>query len=356
MAAPVMSLEVLPASFGDCLLLTCHTPSGPWRLLVDTGPDETYSALQAHLRSLMPNAQGKRVVDTFVVSHIDHDHIGGAALLLNDDSLDLEFGDIWFNAPTPAGPRTRGVAEGQRLAEILGATSRALPWNVATEGQWLRSSPKQRCPSIDPRRGLKLTVVSPSLMKLKALFAQWDKELAKMRAKTREAVEPARLPRGVLLLEDLAASETATDKALPNGSSIALLVEYKKKSALLAADAHPDVLVEELRALADSRQVKLPWNVDVFKLPHHGSRANVTTELLKVVRARHYVVSTNNAQFGHPDSEALARVICTGGRPTIWFNYTTKQNLSWNDPERRAQYRYACRYPSAPGGGVRLEL
>ena len=37
MAAPVMSLDVLPASFGDCLLLTCHTPSRPWRLLVDTG-------------------------------------------------------------------------------------------------------------------------------------------------------------------------------------------------------------------------------------------------------------------------------------------------------------------------------
>jgi beta-lactamase superfamily II metal-dependent hydrolase len=104
------------------------------------------------------------------------------------------------------------------------------------------------------------------------------------------------------------------------------------------------------------RQVKLPWNVDVFKLPHHGSRANVTTALLKVVRAKHYVVSTNNAQFGHPDPEALARVICAGGQPTIWFNYATKRNLSWNDPARRAQYGYSCRFPSEPAGGVRLEL
>jgi beta-lactamase superfamily II metal-dependent hydrolase len=351
-----MSLDVLPASFGDCLLLTCHTPSHPWRLLVDTGPDETYSALQRHLRLLTPNTKGKRLIDTFVVSHIDHDHIGGAALLLNDASLDLEFGDIWFNAPVPAGPRLRGVAEGQRLAELLGATSRDLPWNVAMGGQWLCSSTEQRCPRINARRGLKVTVVSPSLTKLKALFARWDKELAKLRAKTREAVEPVPLLRGSPSLEDLAASQTATDKALPNGSSIALLVEYKKKSVLLAADAHPEVLVEELRALADSRQVKLPWNVDVFKLSHHGSRANVTAELLKVVRAKHYVVSTNNAQFGHPDAEALARVICAGGDPTIWFNSATKQNLSWNDPSLQAQYGYTCRYPSAPGGGVRLDL
>lgn len=325
-------------------------------MLVDTGPDETYAALQRHLRSLAPNTKGKRVVDTFVVSHIDHDHIGGAALLLNDASLDLQFGDIWFNAPAPAGPRLRGVAEGQRLAELLGATSRDLPWNVAMGGQWLCSSPEQRCPRIDPRRGLKVTVVSPSLKKLKALFARWDKELAKLRAKTREVEEPVPLLRGKPSLEDLAASKTATDKALPNGSSIALLVEYKKKSVLLAADAHPELLVEELRALADSRQVKLPWNVDVFKLPHHSSRGNVTTELLKVVRAKHCVVSTNNAQFGHPDAEALARVICAGGQPTIWFNYATKQNLSWKDPTRQAQYGYTCLYPEGPGGGVRLEL
>lgn len=351
-----MSLDVLPASFGDCLLLTCHTPSRPWRLLVDTGPDESYKALQAHLRTLPPGAQGKRVIDTFVVSHIDHDHIGGAALRLNDASLDLQFGDIWFNAPAPVGPRLRGVAEGQRLAEHLGATSRDLPWNVAMGGQWLCSSPEQRCPRIDPRRGLKVTVVSPSLKKLKALFARWDKELAKMRAKTREAVEPVPLLRGRPSLEDIAASKTAMDKALPNGSSIALLVEYKKKSVLLAADVHPDLLVEELRALADSRQVKLPWNVDVFKLPHHGSRANVTTELLKVVRAKHYVVSTNNAQFGHPDAEALARVICTGGQPTIWFNYATKQNLSWNEQAQQAAYGFACRYPAGRSAGVRLEL
>lgn len=351
-----MSLDVLPASFGDSLLLTCHTPSRPWRLLVDTGPDETYKALQHHLRTLTPGAQGKRFIDTFVVSHIDHDHIGGAAQLLNDASLDLEFGDIWFNAPAPAGLRIRGVAEGERLAELLGAASRVLPWNKAMDGQWLCTSPEQRCPHIAPRRGLKVTVVSPSLKKLKALLAQWDKELAKLRAKTREAVEPTRLSRGMHSLEDLAASKTAMDKALPNGSSIALLVEYKKKSVLVGADAHPDVLAEEMRALADSRKLKLPWTVDVFKLPHHGSRANVTPALLRVVRARHYVVSTNNSQFGHPDAEALARVICAGGQPTIWFNYATKQNLSWNDPALQAAHGFACRYPAVGGAGVRLDL
>lgn len=105
-----MSLDVLPASFGDCLLLSCHTPSRPWRLLVDTGRDETYPALQGHLRTPTPAVQGKRVIDTLLVSHIDRDHIGGAALLLDDASLHLQFDDasgspsVTMNAPINSEP------------------------------------------------------------------------------------------------------------------------------------------------------------------------------------------------------------------------------------------------------------
>jgi len=130
-----MSLDMLPASFGDSLLLTCHTPSRPWRLLVDTGPDETYKALQRHLRTLTPGAKGKRVIDTFVVSHIDHDHIGGAAQLLNDASLDLEFGDIWFNAPKPA-LASAGWPRGSAWPNCWGRLRACFPgiWRWAASG------------------------------------------------------------------------------------------------------------------------------------------------------------------------------------------------------------------------------
>ncbi|MBS1179842.1 MAG: hypothetical protein H6R06_4254, partial [Proteobacteria bacterium] len=129
MPVPAITLEVLPAGYGDCLLISCPVGRRTWRLLVDTGPDETYPALQARLAKLRANRQGKRHIDLFIVSHIDHDHIGGASLLLNDQSLSLTFGDIRFNAaPRPA---MRGVAEGESLAQLLGAKNIALPWNAA---------------------------------------------------------------------------------------------------------------------------------------------------------------------------------------------------------------------------------
>ena len=122
---PSITLEVLPASFGDCLLLTFSRSRSDWLTLVDTGPDETYPALRARLMLLPKNSEGRRHIDLFVVTHIDHDHIGAARLLLDDEELALSFGDIWFNAPKPVA--TRGVAEGQHLAQFLERQRRRCP-------------------------------------------------------------------------------------------------------------------------------------------------------------------------------------------------------------------------------------
>ena len=85
------------------------------------------------LKAIPLNAQGWRRIDLAVISHIDHDHIGGAARLFADTSLKLEFADIWFNAPSQ--PVTRGVREGVGLAAVLGAAARGLPWNLAFGGR-----------------------------------------------------------------------------------------------------------------------------------------------------------------------------------------------------------------------------
>ena len=85
--APAITLEVLPAGYGDCLLVSCPVGQRTWRLLVDTGPDEVFPTLKARLAKLPPYADGRRNIDLAIISHIDHDHIGGASLLLNDRTL-----------------------------------------------------------------------------------------------------------------------------------------------------------------------------------------------------------------------------------------------------------------------------
>ena len=47
MPKTAITLEVLPAGYGDCLLISCPVGRRTWRMLVDTGPDECYPGLRS---------------------------------------------------------------------------------------------------------------------------------------------------------------------------------------------------------------------------------------------------------------------------------------------------------------------
>ena len=45
--------------------------------------------------------------------------------------------------------------------------------------------------------------------------------------------------------------------------------------------------------------------VDLFKLSHHGSRQNMTDELLALIEPAAVLVCTDGSKFKHPDEDAL---------------------------------------------------
>ncbi len=175
MSIPAITVEALPAGYGDCLLISCSVGRRTWRLLIDTGPDECLPILVDRLKAIPLNAQGRRRIDLAVISHIDHDHIGGAARLFADKSLKLEFGDIWFNAPSQ--PVTRGVREGVGLAAVLGAAARGLPWNLAFGGRDGVTGPELFAEVPRKRGEPRITLLSPTRLTLDGLYRVWEKEL-----------------------------------------------------------------------------------------------------------------------------------------------------------------------------------
>lgn len=98
-----------------------------------------------------------------------------------------------------------------------------------------------KLPAVDFPWGLKLTILSPTPKALAGIRKDWDKYLAA-------------LHRGATL-ETIAARKTKDDGAAPNGSSIAFLAEFGGHSLLLAADAHPDVLIPPLGSRFRSRNL-----------------------------------------------------------------------------------------------------
>ena len=65
---------------------------------------------------------------------------------------------------------------------------------------------------------------------------------------------------------------------------------------------------------------------------HHASDGNVTSDLISVMGARRYLVSTNGDKFAHPDDAAVARIIVSSKRPpTIYCNFATVRTAPWVD-------------------------
>lgn len=352
-------IEVLPARLGDALLVEClREQQPPWRMLVDGGPPDTWPLLEARLRD-------DPRIDVAVITHIDSDHIGGMIPYLTSP-LAASIGDVWFNGRThlPDLPGTRSVAQGESVVSALlgpgggltaGAAGSALPWNVAFGGGPLDTGDEAGFVEVSVPDGPRITLLSPTTKRLLALATAWYDAVDDA---TRGADEPGPPDVPVPLgdLTALAAEATTKDGSVPNGSSIALLVEHRGASLVLGADAFGTVLGAGLAGVAAARGLtSLP--VDAFKLPHHGSKGNVLQALLAVAPAHHYVMSSNGDTFHHPDDQAVARVVLDAPpEATLWFNYRNPRTERWADPGLQQTHGYATRYPDDPARGVLLEL
>ena len=326
-------------------------------MVVDGGPPEAAGVLEVRLDALPP---GERVVDVVVVSHIDSDHIGGMLPLLARE--DVVVGDVWFNAlpqlPAADGPVRRSVSEGEDLVELLTGTTRSkpLPWNRAVDGQAVATPGDRTFRELELEGGPRITLLSPTPKRLGALRRVWDQALTRLQRGESEELEPPAPAEPLGDLAALAATETANDASVPNGSSIAFLLEHRGASCLLGADAFPTVLGGALWALANARGGR-PVAIDAVKLPHHGSHHNVSAKLLTVVSSKQFLISTNSERFGHPDDISLARAVTAGGPgTTLWFNYPeTAKTRRWADPELHERYELMTRFADSDDG-ARIEL
>jgi hypothetical protein len=346
-------IEMLPACSGDCIWIEYGSPQNPQKILIDGGFVDTYNAIRQRLQSL-PTDQ--RHFELLIVTHVDRDHIGGILKLLSDPDIGVTFDDIWFNGwdHLPVSDlEALGPPQGEKLTDLLEKPN--LAWNE--EFNKKRASIPQTGPltTYTLKSGIKLTLLSPGLKQLSELRPYWLKECRKAGLDPTYTPPPRKAPVGFEILGsldidvDALANSTFEEVATEaNDSSIAVLAEFDGRQALFAGDANSVVLlgsIERLVGTGKNDRLKL----DAFKLPHHGSKYNVTQDLLEKVNCKRYLFSTNGrGHHKHPDKEAVARVIKFGGpEPELIFNYRSIVNLIWEQPQLIKDYNYSVSYPKA---------
>lgn len=341
--APVLRLRVFPADHGDCLWIEFGTTNDVHHMLVDAGTDRCGKRL---LKYIKDERRGEVHFDVFVVTHIDADHIGGALRLLDATDVKVSFGDIWFNGYAHLIPETvdaMGGVQGERLTTLL--LEKRLPWNVAFDGKAVRLTSDGAVQRADLANGASATVISANQEQLLRVEKSWKDDCRKAGLDPRSPKPKQVAPDGYEAfgapnVATLAASKFEEDTAPSNGSSIGLVFEYAQKRIVLLADAYPSVVLRGL----DAMQPGVKFAADVVKLPHHGSKGNVSRELVERFATTSWVVSTSGAIFRHPDREAIARAIEYSQSPHLYFNYRSDFNGIWDNAGLKKKHGYTTDY------------
>jgi hypothetical protein len=354
----IFTLEALRAEQGDCLLLHYGASAGKvQRVLVDGGPAGVYGRALgprlAQLRSVGSRTQLRMVM----ISHIDDDHIAGIVDLLDrmcervDDGSDpeIEIGELWFNAfenLTAAGRHAEAAqvqsAAAYAAAAAPGGESEAIAASVSQgitvrgdaarlgiglnpEFDALIEAGEEGGAVVDVGDGLRFTVLAPAQQRVAALKAKWQEwELAHVEKRKPDAK-----------------TASYVDGSVYNLSSIVVLAAYGSHTMLLTGDARGDHVLEGLQG-AGALDAGGHVDVDVLKLPHHGSSRNVAPGFFEAIRARHYVCS-GNGRFGNPEIETLQMLWDARGDEadqwTLWITYGATPDDGHDDkPQQLAAF------------------
>lgn len=369
----LLSLDVLPARKGDCLILHYGSKDDPGLILIDGGPSQVY---KPHLKPRLERIRQARSVkdndslpvDILMVSHIDDDHIKGLLEMTNElinagrqrPPLPVRAMSVWHNSldeiiQNASGDLVAAVTEQFGAASLAGESDtdgldetaamvlssvaqglqlrdnvRMLEWPVNAEfdGALVRAQEQSNSLTLD--RGLNFTIVGPMEPELEALQEEY-REFVKER-------EGDRKRDGMLA--------SFTDNSIPNLSSIVVYAELGGKTILLTGDARGDKILEGLEMvglLKPDSDEKL--HVDILKVPHHGSDRNMEPIFFRRVTADHYVFS-GNGEHGNPERCTLEMLLNERSEDkfSIHFTYPISEidkgrKEEWEKEQRKQRAR-----------------
>ncbi len=372
----MVRIKMYPAGNGDAFLIRANETN----VLIDGGYAATFhTEISTDLQAIAATGEA---LDLVVATHIDADHISGLIALLeanksSDQSKVVTIRQIWHNSlrsittmnTTSLSPKSTGLLEAisrrghplpsngapaaQEISARQGSSLAALlhrggySWNYGdgTTSIWAQDMPRL---ALGPAGSV--TIIGPNERRLNELHLWWKGKLRSMGYSgptgAGEVIDDAfeflcsHAPSS-LSLKATALSGGATkrledvyepDTSVTNGSSIAMILELHGKRLLFLGDAWAEDMVEQLHRLKSEGQ---SMTFDAIKISHHGSLRNTSPDLLALIDAPIYFISSNGAGHGHPDFEVLAAIV---DRPAA-FSRQIHLNYSTSASARLTNYR-----------------
>ena len=318
-----MRLITYKAKCGDAFHLQYVGNSGKCRnIFLDMGYSKTYtSVLKINILSLLDSAEK---IDALFLSHIHDDHIGGVTQFIKDIKTNPNLNDIvghWFYNP----PRKYEVSvlddkkNGVPCGIVSGDT--VYDYILACHSSDIDDYTSGKSYDID---GMKVTILSPNKDKLQLLRDKYSNNRPLCKSEVDEVTVEASCVTDdySTRLEDFNTESFQEDSSIENSSSLAAIFDINGKRILWLADSVPSVVMDTLVKMGFSETNKL--HCDVVLTSHHGSSANNSTALFRMISANKYVFSVDGInRYNLPNKETVARILSasTITPVTLYFNY-----------------------------------
>lgn len=318
-----MKLFCYRANCGDAFHLQYRGGSGKWRnIFLDMGHSKTYTQVLKGVISDLVG--GSEQIDALFLSHIHDDHIGGASRFIKEIKQNCTLKNAvskWiYNAPRKYNfeqvPDNKngvlcGIVSGDKVYEHI-----------------MSQSPSGLCDFVEGMSfcidGMTVTILSPDESKLNQLREKYSNNRPLCKSETDEvSVEAGNVVDDyATTLNEFKTDIFHEDLSVENASSIAALFEYENKRVLWLSDSVPSVIIHSLSKLGYSESNKL--HCDAFLLSHHGSVANNSIELFRMIHADRYIISADGInRHCLPNKETVARIVYASKTlpVSIYFNY-----------------------------------
>ena len=319
----MLSIKLFPAEYGDCIMLSIGKHH-QYNILIDGG-------LSKEMR---------QKIGLIVCTHMDNDHICGLIQVLKEADSDF-IENIWYNGflqivdsrfysqkennftdrdnkildeiisqgMISDTEQEIGINEGMSLGVLIEESK--IPLNLVVEGQAICSELVENRHEIAPN--IFITVLGPSQNNIRELEEHWKKDMVSRnymfrvsdKIKLTEAFEyQIERIKSIYTNESFKISENEDlmkyigelaerDESIANRSSISFILEYNDRKYLFLGDTVIDKTV--LKNIENV--VGFEYRFSAIKLPHHGSRYNITHDFIGRYSADEYYCLTNSISY-----------------------------------------------------------
>lgn len=377
----MVKIKLIPAEYGECIVVSVGGKK-QFNLLIDGGVAKTY---QEYVKSEIQRIKilGQRI-NLMVCTHMDNDHISGLVQILKKTNYDL-VDNVWYNGflqvvsrkfysqkdnnytdrdnkiletiisqgTIPDGEQEVGINEGMSMGVLV--ENRKIPLNEIVAGQAISTESVRN--KIEIAKNVYISILGPSKENIIEVEEYWKKEMVSRnfmfrvsnKIKLMEAFEyQLERIKTQYLEERLNISEIDDlekyigdlkefDESIVNRSSISFILEYDNKKYLFLGDA----VIDETILRNIENVVGFKYRFSAIKLPHHGSRYNITHEFICRYTADEYYCLTNSKKYDHPDLEVLATILCKDSHfKKVVFNYPIIKAYFLDKKEWKEKYNY----------------